>query len=1274
MGSNVKSLRSLFVALLILVVAHAVFAANRFNVMTYSDNIGVANLDSFYIGLDEFGVSQFYTSWPDSVCKYRDSLGLDFGVWASNWGGAADTTHTVRISDAWPWTLYWFANLGIHVRMAGENDYPEHGYQKNTAYPGYVGQEGNCDILRRTVLKAEIETDGNDTVSTAGWLHPPFSKAVFQRIPVNYMPIDQPVPVTARFNMRLLDDTGPVNTVVARISVWSHSLTDWPADFDCSDSTGNPYAVKILNDTLAIVGLTDTIRVLDSAYHKVYYKSCVTEDGPALSSSPVWLYDLCYVDGGGDTICTIPYCTEREITVGDFSDTSSYVSFSMPTYVRAYWASHAYRVYWTNQRTIYLDSLYVQNEVGARFVAMVDDSLPRLVDSVQQYYDDHPYQKSVDAWYIVDEPKGPEFCMVEKLNEVMAQLGSGYPEYQTTTLGAYNGPSNSYAGRYFDSYMHYNPDPGFYLYDHYSNACWLTTSSESPTDTTSFQFLLDNSFIPSLERARERSVNMQPNAEFWVTLPTFAAYTRGDSTGPDEWEWHKVNRMHTKAELQARVALSLAYGAKGIGYWEYMGRDGEEYNTPGCDPDLRAGEPDLRALLAARDSCSTRGDACSTVVDECPPYVFKGLMDIDENNRAVPFADSMWYHVRDINHYLDSMAYLFNNWVWQSAGRENEIGDLTASFIDSLKTNRSNYTPFVEASFQSYNNQTYCLLVNRRVDDGTGGLVDTQTVTLFMSGEGAYQLWDVYENSCDTLWDSAGVLTYKYTFEPGAFVVLRRATIKHYWQGTVGSSWPGRVWPQFSTIHVVGDITIPSGDSLVILTDRVGILANIDSTHGGLDANKIEFIANGGMLKIDGNDSNVIAMDPGAKTSQGWYGIRTTNGGKVNIDHAAVRNAYRGLWINTGGLNTVENTAFELCYDAAIVVQADMLEASDCDFAGSNGYGVAFLKGAVVEESRLYRCDFDSVLYPIDIDTCSPEIESCDFHLYKNWSQPAADIVGAGTPVFSNCEFFDFGTGIQIFRHSDVEVTGCRFDSDSSTSTGHPFMDYGIAAPASGTIYGTPSCKVRGCCFERIDCDAVNRCPSNFTFDLGHVIREKPTLVIDSGLSTFYFYSDAYGGGDTTYPEHAFMNNPGTSQHAVANLWDDDAPGGWISSGVDTSYPVSFLYAVCAEAGGGSKAAPQQCTSLVPPQSELIQNYPNPFNLATIIGFHLAQPGRVRLKIMNVLGQTVTTLIDQDLSAGNHSVEWDGRNRFGDLVSSGVYYYRLEAEGRCLSKKMVLIK
>jgi len=88
----------------------------------------------------------------------------------------------------------------------------------------------------------------------------------------------------------------------------------------------------------------------------------------------------------------------------------------------------------------------------------------------------------------------------------------------------------------------------------------------------------------------------------------------------------------------------------------------------------------------------------------------------------------------------------------------------------------------------------------------------------------------------------------------------------------------------------------------------------------------------------------------------------------------------------------------------------------------------------------------------------------------------------------------------------------------------------------------------------------------------------------------------------------------------------------------------------------------------------LTQNYPNPFNPATTISYTLATRSLVTLSVYNMLGQKVTTLVNEVVPAGEHQAEWDGANQSGNRVASGIYFYRLEAGDHSVVKKMVLLK
>jgi len=89
----------------------------------------------------------------------------------------------------------------------------------------------------------------------------------------------------------------------------------------------------------------------------------------------------------------------------------------------------------------------------------------------------------------------------------------------------------------------------------------------------------------------------------------------------------------------------------------------------------------------------------------------------------------------------------------------------------------------------------------------------------------------------------------------------------------------------------------------------------------------------------------------------------------------------------------------------------------------------------------------------------------------------------------------------------------------------------------------------------------------------------------------------------------------------------------------------------------------------VPDKYELRQNYPNPFNPTTNLGFGISESGFVTLKIYDVLGNEVTTLVNENLSPGSYQVQWDGSS-----FSSGVYYYKIETDSYSETRKMFLLK
>lgn len=94
----------------------------------------------------------------------------------------------------------------------------------------------------------------------------------------------------------------------------------------------------------------------------------------------------------------------------------------------------------------------------------------------------------------------------------------------------------------------------------------------------------------------------------------------------------------------------------------------------------------------------------------------------------------------------------------------------------------------------------------------------------------------------------------------------------------------------------------------------------------------------------------------------------------------------------------------------------------------------------------------------------------------------------------------------------------------------------------------------------------------------------------------------------------------------------------------------------------------------VPTKYSLAQSYPNPFNPETAINYTLKEAGNVSLKIYNLQGRLVRTLVDQKKPVGSYSVMWNGTDDNGILLASGVYYYTLKVNGFEETKKLTFMK
>jgi hypothetical protein len=170
--------------------------------------------------------------------------------------------------------------------------------------------------------------------------------------------------------------------------------------------------------------------------------------------------------------------------------------------------------------------------------------------------------------------------------------------------------------------------------------------------------------------------------------------------------------------------------------------------------------------------------------------------------------------------------------------------------------------------------------------------------------------------------------------------------------------------------------------------------------------------------------------------------------------------------------------------------------------------------------------------------------------------------------------------------------------------------------------------------------------------------------VVDGDLHILYVLDKDAGGVVSTPMEGAWTLNP-TKYHRVS------------INDISTA-PLMRKYPLHADSAGfppdSGWVPPSMGVGLtdgaeIPSRFRLAQNYPNPFNPTTMIHFDLSRADKVTLKVYNIIGQQVATLVDGKLQAGTYQVPFDADN-----LASGVYFYKLSSSVQSETRKMVLLK
>jgi hypothetical protein len=175
------------------------------------------------------------------------------------------------------------------------------------------------------------------------------------------------------------------------------------------------------------------------------------------------------------------------------------------------------------------------------------------------------------------------------------------------------------------------------------------------------------------------------------------------------------------------------------------------------------------------------------------------------------------------------------------------------------------------------------------------------------------------------------------------------------------------------------------------------------------------------------------------------------------------------------------------------------------------------------------------------------------------------------------------------------------------------------------------------------------------------------------GVGSRYYVYTLTGVGEGEFPEAVAVNGYGPTGAAwgpLDSLGNVPAMAYPTTNQIRISTPARTVEFVLLEPGQNILSVEEGNAAGLTHGFELLQNYPNPFNPQTTITFTLPQTGHVTLQVCDLLGREVVTLVDHEsLAAGAHDVSFDASH-----LSSGVYFYRLQADGIARTKQMVLIK
>lgn len=501
-------------------------------------------------------------------------------------------------------------------------------------------------------------------------------------------------------------------------------------------------------------------------------------------------------------------------------------------------------------------------------------------------------------------------------------------------------------------------------------------------------------------------------------------------------------------------------------------------------------------------------------------------------------------------------------------------------------------------------------------------------------------------------------------------------------------------------LNLTSDLNVAAGRSLSLTGDIAVVADSLDEANNGLYSQGNEIVVEGTLTVTGSSEAPATFRSGVSSPSAGsWGGFYVKNGGDLRLNNVDLRHGTYGV-LAVGLADTVSlvETFIDSCQQMLVSVNNACLPTAcpttNVTITGGEfrmrtaTHGIHLLKPESVVIDGASVIGTSSGFYGIFADTagtstqaliqnCVVEDLSTGTGIYINADSPSLksnrvidckwgiQLRGSGTPEISRVS--NQGPGTQLIRCTTglyVQSTSASVDSVSvkpggvsgatgvqnSGNSGGAYTKLHVVGgnvAFNATSTASPAPTLRGSRF--IDF-AVNGTKHNGTggLDLGTSSSEGLNRIESSSASGKWVSVKTCPSGGATLP-------------ARSNYWGGTPDPADFSSCVD--------YADWLSTDPTQPSAVQLSVEAVPPRP--FQATPNPFTGGVRLGFSVERPGPIQVRIFDVAGRLVRSVVESDLAAGSYERDWDGRDEEGQSTPAGIYFARLIEPGRVRAIKLV---